>query len=72
METPILSTQTLGAAVREARKAQGFTQSDLAGMANTGRRLISDVENGKATTQVGKVLHLLKTLGVAMTLVRHW
>ena len=39
-------------------------QIDLAGLANTGNRLIVDIENGKPTVQLQKVLDLLDILGL--------
>ena len=62
----IRSTAELGQKVRELRRAQKITQSQLAGLANTGIRFISDLENGKETCHIGKMLRVLETLGVDM------
>lgn len=59
----------VGAFVREQRKRYGFTQSDLAMHANVGVRFISDLENGKPTVELGKVLGVLSILGVDVELV---
>ena len=56
----------LGRKVRELRRAQKITQAQLAGLANTGVRFISDLENGKETCHIGKMLRVLETLGVDM------
>jgi y4mF family transcriptional regulator len=40
------------------------TQQDLALTSGTGQRFISDLENGKETCQLGKVLTVLHTLGI--------
>ena len=56
----------LGRKVRELRRAQKVTQAQLAGLANTGVRFISDLENGKETCHIGKMLRVLDTLGVDM------
>ena len=56
----------LGRKVRELRWAQKVTQAQLAGLANTGVRFISDLENGKETCHIGKMLRVLETLGVDM------
>lgn len=37
----------IGKLIRDIRKQQGVTQEELAGISGTGRRFISDVENGK-------------------------
>ena len=62
----IQNAAALGQKVRELRRAQKITQAQLAGLANTGIRFISDLENGKETCHIGKVLRVLETLGVDM------
>ena len=62
----IRDTAELGQKVRELRRAQKITQTQLAGLANTGIRFISDLENGKETCHIGKVLRVIETLGVDM------
>ena len=63
-----MTTETLGETIRKARKAQGLTQSDLALTANTATRFISDLENGKATCQIGKALQVMACLGIKIEL----
>ena len=60
----INSTKALGRKIRQLRREQGVTQIQLAGLANTGVRFVSDLENGKETCQLGKMLRVLSTLGV--------
>ena len=60
----IQNAMELGKIVANQRKAQGLTQSDLAGLAQTGTRFISDLENGKGTVQFDKVMHILNLLGL--------
>ena len=62
----IRNTAELGQKVRELRRAQKITQAQLAGLANTGIRFVSDLENGKETCHIGKVLRVIETLGVDM------
>lgn len=62
----------LAQAVVTARKAQSLSQEDLAGLTGTGRRVISDIENGKPTAQVGKLLLILNTLGISLTVNQAW
>ncbi|KAF1695309.1 transcriptional regulator [Pseudoxanthomonas koreensis] len=59
---------TLGMAVRQARKAHGLTQAGLAGLAGTGPRFISELERGKASAELGKVLDVLAVLGLRLLL----
>ena len=60
----INSSKALGRKIRQLRREQGVTQAQLAGLANTGVRFVSDLENGKETCQLGKMLRVLSTLGV--------
>ena len=66
--TDIQNTTELGAAVRAARLAQGLRQPDLAGACGTSVRFISELERGKATAQVGRVLHVLRMLGLRVSI----
>jgi len=64
----IKSSESLGQFVRETRKAIGATQKDLALTSGTGLRFIIDLEKGKPTSQIGKILHVLQNLGVKVDL----
>ncbi|MDP1724920.1 MAG: helix-turn-helix domain-containing protein [Alphaproteobacteria bacterium] len=72
MNNIILKPEDLGRLVYEARKAQQLTQEDLAGMTSTGRRFIVDLEKGKHTAQIGKVLVVLGALGIALIASSKW
>ena len=63
-ETPICSSVQLGAVIRDQRKRLALKQLDLAGLGNTGNRFIVDLENGKPTVQLQKVLDLMDLLGL--------
>jgi transcriptional regulator with XRE-family HTH domain len=58
----------LGAAIRRARKAGGLLQAQLAGLCNTGPRFISDLENGKASCQLGLALKVADRVGLKIRL----
>lgn len=58
----------IGQLVRSTRKQMGATQKDLALTSGTGLRFIIELEQGKPTSQIGKVLTVLNTLGVAIAL----
>ena len=66
------SAAEIGKLVQSERKRQGITQLQLAGMAGTGIRLISDIENGKETVQVQKLLKVLHTLGLGLFVFSPW
>lgn len=59
----------LASSIRDARRGMGATQSELAGFACVGVRFVSEVENGKETAEVGKVLQLLQRLGLELWVV---
>ena len=56
----------IGQIVRAQRQAARLRQIDLAGIGNTGNRLIVDIERGKPTVQLQKVLDLLDLLGLEL------
>lgn len=60
----ITDTKELGKLIRSRRKERGLTQSELAMYCNTGIRFISDLENGKPTMQVSKVITVLSMLAL--------
>ena len=68
----LVSTKDIGLLIKTTRKAQGVTQEQLAGVANTGIRFISDLENGKPTIQVNKLLNILSALGLGMYIFSKW
>ena len=62
----IKTTEDIGKLVKETRKKQGFTQVQLAQLSNVGARFLSDLENGKQTCEVGKMLKVLANLGIKL------
>lgn len=59
----------IGEIVREARKDAGLRQHELAGTAGVGLRFIVDLEAGKPTAQIGKVLQVLAALGCSVEII---
>jgi HTH-type transcriptional regulator/antitoxin HipB len=62
------STLELGELVRSVRKGQGLTQLDVAGLAGLSNRFIIDLERGKETLQMQKVLDVLALLGLEVAI----
>ena len=60
----------LGAAIRARRTQLKVTQKDLAMTSGTGLRFISDLEKGKPTCQIGKVLQVVQALGLELRVMR--
>lgn len=61
------SSIELGQLVRKTRKEQGLTQLDVAGLAGLSNRFVIDLERGKETLQIQKVLDVLALLGLELT-----
>lgn len=64
----VVTVVELGAAVREARRAIGLRQADLAGLSGVGVRFLSELERGKPTCEIGRVLQVLARLGLELWL----
>ncbi|NMA04803.1 MAG: helix-turn-helix transcriptional regulator [Acholeplasmataceae bacterium] len=64
-----MDVKTIGKIVRKKRKELGLTQVYLAALSNTGVRFISELENGKPTLELGKVLHVLKVLNISLEVI---
>ncbi|HEY0122595.1 MAG TPA: type II toxin-antitoxin system Y4mF family antitoxin [Rhizobium sp.] len=63
MARQVADSADIGRVVRDARKEQKLRQDQLAGVAGVGLRFIVDLEAGKPTAQIGKAIHVLRTLG---------
>jgi HTH-type transcriptional regulator / antitoxin HipB len=68
MNVVIKDVEQLGRLAREMRKSLGLKQADVAAAAGIGLRLLVEIERGKATAQVGKVLQVLDVLGFEVRL----
>ena len=62
------TVQGIGQIIRESRKRLSVTQKDLALTSGTGLRFIIELEKGKETCQIGKVLTVLQTIGIQIAL----
>lgn len=65
----VRSAADIGALVHRRRMELRMTQQDLANMVGSSRRFISELEDGKETAQIGKVIGVLSNLGIALTAV---
>lgn len=66
----ISTPASLGAAIRHYRKQAGLSQAQLAEQTGLNRTYLSNLEQGRETEQLKRVLRLLRQLGVRMTLER--
>lgn len=62
----ITSPEDLGLLVRRAREKRNLSQQRFADLAGVGRRFVSELENGKATLELGKVLKVMRAAGVSI------
>ncbi|QKC89648.1 transcriptional regulator [Mesorhizobium sp. NZP2234] len=62
----ITSPADLGRLVRAARKRRDFSQQQFADLAGVGRRFLSELENGKPTLELGKVLKVAGAAGITL------
>lgn len=63
-----MTVEDLGKQIRQRRKALGMSQADLALASGSGLRFIGEVERGKSTAELGKVLEVLGNLGLEIIL----
>ena len=60
----VSNPKILGTLLRNKRKEQHLTQGQVSTYCGVSVRFISEVERGKETAEIGKVLLLLRTLGI--------
>lgn len=62
------SVDTMGRALRTRRRDLGLTQKELARLAGCGVVFLYDLEQGKPTVQLDKLLSVLEVLGARLRL----
>lgn len=65
-ELEVVSPSDLGLLVRRARETRHLSQQSFADLAGVGRRFLSELENGKPTLELGKVLKVARTAGILL------
>jgi y4mF family transcriptional regulator len=65
----IISVAQLGEIVRKRRREAGVKQADSAALCGVGTRFLSELERGKETAEVGRVLQVLERLGLELHVV---
>jgi hypothetical protein len=66
MLIPIHSPEQLGLLIRATRRTQKLRIDDTAGTAGVGHVFVREVERGKPTVQLGRVMQLLAELGIEL------
>ena len=62
----IKSAEDIGRLIRQQRKSQALRQQDLADQIGASHVFLRQVEHGKPTVQLGRVLRLLEELGIEL------
>lgn len=68
--TKIHSIAELGSVIRSERKALGLTQGDLAAASGVSLRFVSELERGRESAGIGRILHVLDMLGLEVAIER--
>ncbi len=68
--SPVYTSKDIGAAIRAERKRQKLTQTELANLCAVSLSFVSNLENGKATTELEKTLRVLNTLGLDLMVAK--
>lgn len=68
--TKIQNTSDIGRAIRSRRRELGYTQAFLAEYAGVSTSFISELENGKPTVQLDKVMYIISLLGMDLGIAR--
>jgi HTH-type transcriptional regulator/antitoxin HipB len=63
-----LTVPVLGSKIKERRKEQGLTQLQLAMFSGVGLRFLRELEHGKESLHIGKVLQVVDMLGLTLTI----
>ncbi len=64
LQTVLSSTADVGLAIRAQRRRLRLTLAQAAMVCGVGIRFLSELENGKATAELGKTLQVLRGLGL--------
>lgn len=65
----VFSINDISKAIKERRKSLNLTQLECASMCNVGLRFFSELENGKESLHIGKVLNCISILGINIHLI---
>jgi y4mF family transcriptional regulator len=60
----MVTAADIGRVIRHKRREVGAQQETAAGLAGVGTKFLSQLENGKETAELGKVLQVLKAMGL--------
>ncbi|MGR8948462.1 MAG: type II toxin-antitoxin system Y4mF family antitoxin [Gammaproteobacteria bacterium] len=64
-----MTVSEIGRLVRSQRRINKLRQEELAAIAGVGTRFVSELENGKVSLEFGKVIQVLETAGLELSVV---
>ena len=64
----VFDANTFGEVIKRQRKKMGYTQKYICEVSGISASYISDLENGKATIELGKAIKLANLLGIDVEL----
>lgn len=64
----VRTSRDIGSIIHTARKDAGLSQTELAQLSGCSQRFVSQLERGKRTAELGKVLDVIGALGLSMNL----
>ena len=70
-----MNVDSLGRLIRRQRRMQKLRQSEVASLAGVGTRFLSELENGKESLELGRVIRVLNVLGMEISIDqrgRYW
>lgn len=62
----VTNTKDIASVIKARRKQLGLTQAECAAFCGVGCRFFSELENGKETLHLGKVLNVFQMLGISL------
>lgn len=62
------NADSFGEIIKKRRKKMGYTQKYICEVSGISASYISDLENGKATIELGKAIYLANLLGIDVEL----
>lgn len=65
-DSPAQAAARLGASVRTRRRSLGLNQAELANLAGVGLAFLYELEHGKPTVRIDKVLAVFAVLGLEL------
>lgn len=64
----VFDTEQFGQEIKKRRKELNYTQAYIASVTGLSASFISELENGKATAELGKAIRLANMLGLNLSL----